>query len=78
MTCAATVKNSIGAMVAPAQLALALAADVPGDGEAAQNVYQRVKFQLVGRFARDGWSLTEHQLRETIRDIQQRDQDRSP
>jgi Family of unknown function (DUF6166) len=62
----------------PAQLALALAADVLGDIEAAQDVYQRLKFQLVGRFARDGWSLTEDQLRQTIRDIQERDQDRSP
>ena len=62
----------------PAQLALALAADVLGDDEAAQDVYQHLKFKLVGRLAEDGWSLTEGQLRETIRDIQQRDQDLSP
>src|SRR5437588_524485 len=60
----------------PAQLALALAADVLGDHEAAQDVYQRLKFRVVGRLPHDGWSLTEQQLRQAIRDIQQRDQDR--
>ena len=33
----------------PAQLALALAADVLGDDEAALGVYQRLKFRVVGR-----------------------------
>lgn len=61
----------------PAQLALALAADVLGDIEAAQDVYQRLKFRVVGRLAQDGWSVTEDQIRDTIRDIQERDQDRS-
>jgi uncharacterized protein DUF6166 len=62
----------------PAQLALALAADVLGDDDQAQDVYQRLKFKLVGRLPHDGWSLTEDQLRRTIQEIQQRDQDRSP
>ena len=62
----------------PAQLALALAADVLGDDEAAQGVYQRLKFKLVGHLAKDGWSLTEEQLRQAIYDIQKRDHGRSP
>src|SRR5262245_31201994 len=62
----------------PAQLALALAADVLGDDEAAQDVYQSLKFKVIGRLPHDGWSLTEDQLRQIIQDIQQRDQGRSP
>ena len=62
----------------PAQLALALAADVLGDDEQAQDVYQALKFKLVGRLPEDGWSLSEDCLRATIRDIQERDQGRSP
>jgi hypothetical protein len=62
----------------PAQLALALAADVLGDDEAAQDVYQRLKFKLVGRLPHDGWSLSEDQLRQAIQDIQQRGQDLAP
>jgi hypothetical protein len=55
----------------PAQLALVLAADVLGDDETAQDVYQRLKFRVVGRLPEDGWSLTEDQLRDAIRQIQQ-------
>jgi hypothetical protein len=63
----------------PAQLALALAADVLGDDEAAQDVYQKLKFKLVGRLAKDGWALTEEQLRQAIQEIQaERDQGRLP
>jgi hypothetical protein len=62
----------------PAQLALALAAEVLGDDELAQDVYQRLQFRLVGRPPHDGWSLTEDRLRQAIRDIQDRDQGRSP
>jgi hypothetical protein len=58
----------------PAQLALALAADVLGDDEAAQTVYQQLKFKLVGRLPHDGWSLTEEQLRQAIQEIQDRGQ----
>jgi Family of unknown function (DUF6166) len=61
----------------PAQLALALAADVLGDDEAALDVYQAFKFKLVGRLPHDGWSLTEEQLRQAIRDIPHRNEDRS-
>jgi hypothetical protein len=50
----------------PAQLALALAADVLGDDAKAQKVYQRLKFKLVGRLPHDGWVLTEERIREAI------------
>jgi Family of unknown function (DUF6166) len=50
----------------PAQLALALAADVLGDDEKAQDVYQRLKFTLVGRLPDEGWVLTEGRIRTAI------------
>jgi len=62
----------------PSQLALALAADMLGDDEHAQDIYQQLKFKLVGRMPHDGWSLSEAQLRQAIRDIQRRGHDRSP
>ena len=55
----------------PAQLALALAADVLGDDDRAQDVYQKLKFKVVGRLPKDGWSLTEDHLRQAIADIEQ-------
>ena len=57
----------------PAQLALALAADVLGDGEAALGVYQGLKFQVVGRLPADGWSLTEAELADTIHGLTRSD-----
>src|SRR5947207_4601958 len=53
----------------PAQLALALAADVLGDDEAALGVYQRLKFRVVGRLPQDGWTLTERELAGAIRSL---------
>jgi hypothetical protein len=53
-----------------AQLALALAADATGDDDLARQVHQRLKFKLVARLARDGWSLTEQQVRRAIQEIQ--------
>lgn len=53
----------------PAQLALALAADVLADDEAALDVYQRLKFRVVGRLPTDGWTLTEAELAEAIRGL---------
>ena len=53
----------------PAQLALALAADVLGDDEAALDVYQRLKFRVVGRLPADGWTRTEAELAEAIRGL---------
>jgi hypothetical protein len=55
----------------PAQLALALAADVLGDDDRAQDVYQQLKFKLVGRLPKDGWMLTEGQVRAAIDAIEQ-------
>jgi hypothetical protein len=59
----------------PAQLALALAADVLGDDERAREVYQRLKVKLIGRLANDGWSLTEDRIRAAI-DAIERDRGR--
>ena len=50
----------------PAQLALALAADVLGDDDRAVALYQRLKFKLVGGLDRDAWVLTEERLRHTL------------
>ena len=47
------------AVIAIPALALALAADVLGDDERAQDVYQDLKFKLVSRLPKDGWALTE-------------------
>ncbi len=55
----------------PAQLALALAADVLGDDDRAQEVYQRLKFSVVGGLPHEGWVLTESRLRSAIEAIEQ-------
>jgi hypothetical protein len=49
----------------PAQLALALAADLLGDDDRAQDVYQALKFQIIGRLT-DDWVLPESTIRESI------------
>jgi Family of unknown function (DUF6166) len=53
----------------PAQLALALAADVLGDDEAALDVYQRLKFKVVGSLPKGGWALTEAELADVVRSL---------
>ena len=53
----------------PAQLALALSADVLGDDEAALAVYQQLKFRVVARLPADGWQLTDGELAEAIRTL---------
>jgi hypothetical protein len=55
----------------PAQLALALAADVLGDDDRAQAVYQKLKFKLVGGLAHEEWVLSERQIRSAIEAIEQ-------
>lgn len=55
----------------PAQLALALAADVLGDDQRAQEVYQRLKSRLVARLPDEGWVLTENRIRDAIEAIEQ-------
>jgi Family of unknown function (DUF6166) len=62
----------------PAQLSLALAADVLGDDDQAQDVYQDLKFKVIARLPHDHWRLTEDQLRQAIQQIQQRGQARTP
>ena len=54
----------------PAQLALALAADVLQDDDRAQEIYQRLKFKLIGGLPHEGWVLTEHQVRAAIQAIE--------
>jgi hypothetical protein len=62
----------------PAQLALALAADVLGDDEAARDVHQRLKARLVAGLPQDGWTLSEEQVRQAIHDTRrERGQGRS-
>jgi hypothetical protein len=60
----------------PAQLALALAADLLKDDVQAQKVYQRLKFKLVGGLPNHGWELAEDRLRAGI-DLIAQQQDRS-
>ncbi len=59
----------------PAQLALALAADVLGDDEAAVAVYQGLKAHVVGGLPHDGWTLTEEDLRAAIERVAHRQTD---
>ena len=60
----------------PAQLALALAADILSDDKKAQQVYERLQFKVIGGLPHEGWILTEKRLREAIDGIQQ-EQDRA-
>ena len=57
----------------PAQLALALAADVLADDEAALGVYQRLKFRVIGRLPAEGWTLTADELADAVRTLQAAD-----
>ena len=51
----------------PAQLALALAADVLADDAAAVDAYQRLKFRVVAPLAADGWTQTEAEHADALR-----------
>ena len=53
-----------------AQLALALAADVLQDDERAEEIYQRLKFRIIGGLPHQGWVLTEHQILTAIHAIE--------
>lgn len=53
----------------PAQLALALAADLLDDDEAALDYYQRLKFRVVARLSADHWTLTEGEVNAAIRSL---------
>jgi hypothetical protein len=52
-------------------LALALAVDVLGDANRAQEIYQRLKFKLVGSLPREGWIVSEDRIRTAIEAIEQ-------
>ncbi len=52
----------------PAQLALALAADVLGDDKAALRVYQDLKWDLIAKLPAE-WELTTHEITEALRAI---------
>jgi hypothetical protein len=54
----------------PAQLALALAPDVLGDNDKAQDICQRLKFKLIGGLPKEGWVLTEGRIRVAIDSIE--------
>jgi hypothetical protein len=54
----------------PAQLALALAADVLGDDERAREIYQELKFKRIARLDGEQWRLTEAELREQIGELE--------
>ena len=56
----------------PAQLALALAADVLGDDDKAQELYRRLESKLIGDLPHEGWVLTERRLRAALDGIEQR------
>jgi hypothetical protein len=55
----------------PTQLALALAADVLGNDDKAQLVYQRLKAKLICGLPHEGWVLTEGRIRSAIEAIEQ-------
>lgn len=50
----------------PAQLALALCADVLKDDARAQRVYQRVKDEVVAGMRGDAWTISEHDVMAAI------------
>jgi hypothetical protein len=51
----------------PAQLALALLADVLGDDEAALRYHQEFKFKVIGRLPQNApWTLTEQDIRDNF------------
>lgn len=54
----------------PAQLALALCADILQDDERARAVYQDFKFRTIARISTDTWRLTEGACREIIEELE--------
>jgi hypothetical protein len=54
----------------PAQLALALAAEVTGSDYRALDVYQRLKFELIAGLPVEGFTLTEDEVRSAILTIE--------
>ena len=58
--------------VGAAQLALALAMDLLNDPVRALDVYTLLEFALVVRLPKNGWTLTEVQLRQVVEQGEQR------
>lgn len=54
----------------PAQLALALLADVLGDDERALAVYQNFKWRVVARLDNAGWELTDDEVRRVVTELE--------
>jgi hypothetical protein len=60
----------------PAQLALALCADVWGNDVVAQVIYQRFKFRWVSCQVADLWTATEEELLAIMRPLVEQERDR--
>jgi Family of unknown function (DUF6166) len=56
----------------PAQLSLAILADVLRDTERAEGLYQDFKFAVVARMSGDEWTLSEEDIREAVAAIESR------
>ena len=54
-----------------AQLALALCADATGNDEMARDIYQSVKRDVVARLNGDAWELTQGQVLDAVKAVQQ-------
>ena|SRR5919106_3738273 len=54
----------------PAQLALATLTDCLGNDEKALRLHQRFKFRVVGNLPRDGWTLTEKEIRRVVAQLE--------
>jgi hypothetical protein len=54
----------------PAQLALALLADALGDDRKALRLMQDFKFRVVGRLPREGWELSQEEIRQTVAQLE--------
>lgn len=57
----------------PAQLALAILADVTGDDDLAVTLHQRFKFSNVAGFPKDGWNISDDQVKVWVDGALQRD-----
>lgn len=61
----------------PAQLALALLADCLGNDELAIQLHQSFKWAVVAKLPREGWRLTERQIRQAAELLVRYDENRT-
>jgi hypothetical protein len=54
----------------PAQLALAILADLTGDGALAVRLHQKFKWRQIARLPRAFWSISEREVRDYVRDTE--------